>query len=282
MLEVAAKFVDTRATARSERRASRRCCPSANTESHLSLKTFDADRFDAVLFDLDGVLTATAKVHAASWKQMFDEFLVRRAQQVGGDTVPFEIDTDYKLYVDGKPRLDGIRSFLESRGVELPPGDPGAPANYDTIAGLGKHKNGLFQQALETGDIEAYEGSIAFVHYVRSHRIRTAVVSSSHNCHPVIEAVGIENLFDVVVDGNVAARLKLAGKPAPDTFLKAAQLLEIAPSDSVVVEDAISGVQAGSSGGFGLVIGVDRTGDAESLSRNGADLVVTDLAELMP
>jgi len=244
--------------------------------------TFDVDRFDAVLFDLDGVLTATAKVHAASWKQMFDAFLRRRARSSGGDFVPFEIDTDYKLYVDGRPRHDGVRRFLQSRGIELQPGDPDAPRNYDTVAGLGKHKNGLFQQALATGDIEAYEGSIAFVHYVRSHRIRTAVVSSSHNCQSVIEAVGIENLFDVVVDGNVAQRLQLAGKPAPDTFLQAAELLEIAPADSVVVEDAISGVQAGSAGGFGLVIGVDRSGGPESLSRSGADLVVSDLAELLP
>jgi alpha,alpha-trehalase len=243
---------------------------------------FDTDHFDAVLFDLDGVLTATAKVHAACWKQTFDEFLRRRAAKTNATFVPFDIDRDYKLYVDGKPRLDGVRGFLESRGIDLPLGDPEAPPDYETVAGLGNQKQGHLRETLERGGVEVYEGSVAFVRYLGSHGVRKAVVSSSRNCELVLRAAGITDLFDLWVDGEVAKRLGLSGKPAPDTFLKAAELLEVDPQRAVVVEDAISGVQAGRAGGFGLVIGVDRTGDAESLRQNGADVVVEDLEELLP
>ncbi len=248
----------------------------------MARRTFDADDFDAVLFDLDGVLTPTASLHATSWKTMFDTFLRERAGTTGEDFEEFDIERDYKVYVDGKPRLDGVRSFLQSRGIELPAGDPKAPASYDTVAGLGKHKNELFQKALAEGDIDTFEGALAFVRYVRSHQIRTAVVSSSHNCEAVLQAADIDNLFDTTVDGNMADRLKLAGKPKPDMFLKAAEELEVEPAVAVVIEDAIAGVQAGRAGGFGLVVGVLHGDNADALLQNGADLVVHDLSELLP
>ena len=240
------------------------------------------DRFDAVLFDLDGVLTDTAKVHAACWKRMFDDFLRQRAAEYDEPFRPFDIATDYKLHVDGKPRFDGVRSFLESRGIHLPYGDPDSPPNNETICGLGNRKNEMVKEALESEGVEAYEGSVAFIRHLRSQGIKTAVVSSSSNCESVLRSVGIADLLDVRVDGEVAARLGLAGKPAPDSFLKAAEELGVAPERTVVVEDAISGVQAGRNGGFGLVIGVDRKGDAEALWENGADIVVPDLAEMLP
>jgi beta-phosphoglucomutase family hydrolase len=240
------------------------------------------DRFDAVLFDLDGVLTDTAKIHAACWKKIFDDFLKQRATGNDKPFLPFDIATDYKLYVDGKPRFDGVRSFLESRGIHLPYGDPDSPPDNETICGLGNRKNEMVKEALESEDVEAYEGSVAFIHHVRSQGIKTAVVSASSNCEAVLRSAGIADLLDVRVDGEVAARRGLPGKPAPDTFLKAGEELGVAPERAVVVEDAISGVQAGRNGGFGLVIGVDRKGDAEALWENGADIVVPDLAEMLP
>lgn len=239
------------------------------------------DRFDAVLFDLDGVLTDTAKVHAACWKRMFDDFLRQRATEYDEPFRPFDIATDYKLHVDGKPRFDGVRSFLESRGIHLPYGEPDSPPNNETICGLGNRKNEMVKKALESEGVEAYEGSVAFIRHLRSQGIKTAVVSSSSNCEAVLRSVGIADLLDVRVDGEVAVRLGLAGKPAPDSFLKAAEELGVAPERTVVVEDAISGVQAGRNGGFGLVIGVDRKGDAEALWENGADIVVSDLREML-
>ncbi|UCG13825.1 MAG: beta-phosphoglucomutase family hydrolase [Deltaproteobacteria bacterium] len=239
------------------------------------------DKFDAVLFDLDGVLTATAKVHAASWKKMFDEFLQRRAAANKEPFHPFDISTDYKEYVDGKLRYDGVRSFLESRDIQLPYGDPNEPPNYETICGLGNFKDQMVKEIIESEGVEVYEGSIALVRHLRAHGIKTAVVSASKNCKQVLQAAGIEDLFDVRVDGAVAERLSLPGKPAPDTFLKAAELLGIEYQRAVVVEDAISGVQAGRDGGFGLVVGVDRKGDAEALRDNGAHLVVADPGELL-
>lgn len=240
------------------------------------------DRFDAVLFDLDGVLTDTAKVHAACWKKMFDDFLRQRAAEYDEPLRPFDIATDYKLYVDGKPRFDGVRSFLESRGIHLPYGDPDSPPGNETICGLGNRKNEMVKEALESEDVEAYEGSVGLIRHVRSQGIKTAVVSASSNCEAVLRSAGIADLLDVRVDGEVAARLGLGGKPAPDTFFKAAEELGVTPERAVVVEDAISGVQAGRNGGFGLVIGVDRKGDAEALWENGADIVVPDLAEMLP
>ena len=239
-------------------------------------------KFDAVLFDMDGVLTATAKVHAASWKKMFDDFLKKRSAETGDPFKPFEIKTDYKLYVDGKLRDEGVSSFLESRGIKLPFGDAGDPADRETVIGLGNRKNELVNKIIETEGVDIYEGSLALVRHLRSTGIKTAVVSASKNCETVLQVTGITDLFDAMVDGNVAARLGLPGKPAPDTFLQAAQMLDTDPARAVVVEDAISGVQAGRAGNFGLVIGVDRHGEPDSLRNNGADIVVDDLDKLLP
>jgi alpha,alpha-trehalase len=240
------------------------------------------DKFDAVLFDLDGVLTDTAKVHAACWKSMFDDFLRKRTDERGEPLQPFDITTDYKLYVDGRPRYDGVRSFLESRAIELPYGDPNEPPNYETVCGLGNRKDEIVTEAFESEGVEAYEGSVALVRHLREQGIKTAVVSASSNCEAVLRFTGIADLFDARVDGVAIAQLNLAGKPAPDTFLKAAEQLGVEPKRAVVVEDAISGVQAGRDGGFGLVIGVDRKGDAEALRENGANIVVADLGEMLP
>ncbi|MBV6623715.1 MAG: beta-phosphoglucomutase family hydrolase [Rivularia sp. (in: Bacteria)] len=240
-----------------------------------------SDRFNAVLFDLDGVLTATAKVHAVSWKRMFDEFLSKHSQEHHIPFIAFEIDSDYKHYVDGKPRLEGVRSFLKVRGIYLPEGSPDRSTEEDTVYGLGKRKDEIFHSILQSDGVEVYETSVAWVCYLRSQNIKTAVVSSSRNCEAVLKAADITDLFEARVDGKVAASLEIAGKPAPDTYLKAAQLLNVIPQRCVVVEDAISGVQAGSAGGFGLVIGVNRNNDAEALINNGADIVVTDLGEML-
>lgn len=240
------------------------------------------DKFNAVLFDLDGVLTATAKVHATCWKRMFDEFLQKRADETGKPFQPFDIESDYKLYVDGKLRYDGVRSFLESRGIDLPYGNPDEPPSYKTICGVGNLKDHLVHKIIESEGVEVYEGSVNLARFVRKQGIKTAVVSASKNAKPVLRAAGITDLFDLVVDGEVAQRYKLAGKPAPDTFLKGAEQLGVEPKRAVVVEDAISGVQAGHDGGFGLVIGVDRKGNADELKENGADIVVKDLAEMLP
>ena len=239
-------------------------------------------KFDAVLFDMDGVLTATAKVHAASWKKMFDDFLKKRSTETGDPFKPFDIKNDYKLYVDGKLRDEGVSSFLESRGIKLPFGDAGEPPDRETIIGLGNRKNDLVSKIIETEGVDIFEGSLALVRHLRKKGIKTAVVSASKNCETVLKVTGITDLFDVMVDGNVAARLGLPGKPAPDTFLKAAQMLDTNPERAVVVEDAISGVQAGRAGEFGLVIGVDRHGEPDSLRNNGADIVVDDLDKLLP
>jgi alpha,alpha-trehalase len=238
-------------------------------------------RYDAVLFDLDGVLTATVKIHSASWKRMFDEFLQGRADAVGEPFQPFVIDTDYKRYVDGKPRFDGVRDFLHSRGINLPEGQLDDPPARDSVYGLGHRKNLLVNELLVKDGVEVYEGSVALVHRLRDEGIKTAVVTSSRNGEAVLAAAGITDLFEVKVDGNVAARDNLPGKPAPDTFLAAARRLGVAPERAVVVEDAISGVQAGRAGNFGLVIGVDREGHADALKQNGAHVVVADLDELI-
>jgi beta-phosphoglucomutase family hydrolase len=239
-------------------------------------------KFDAVLFDMDGVLTATAKVHAASWKKLFDGFLEKRAAESGEPFTPFDIKTDYKLYGDGKWREEGVSSFLESRSIKLPVGDADDPPESETVLGLGNRKNDLVTKIIETEGVDIFEGSIALVHLLRSKGIKIAVVSASKNCEMVLNVTGITNLFDVMVDGNVAARLGLPGKPAPDTFLQAAKMLDTEPQRAVVVEDAISGVQAGKAGNFGLVIGVDRHGEPDSLKNNGADIVVDDLDKFLP
>ena len=239
-------------------------------------------KFDAVLFDMDGVLTATAKVHAANWKKMFDNFLKKRAAETGEPFIPFEIKTDYKLYVDGKLRDEGVKTFLESRSIKLPLGEVDDPPDSETVLGLGNRKNELVNKIIETEGVDIYDGSIALVRHLREQGIKTAVVSASKNCEAVLQVTGITKLFDIVVDGNVAARLDLPGKPAPDTFLQAAQMLDSEPARAVVIEDAISGVHAGRAGKFGLVIGVDRHGEPDSLRNNGADIVVDDLDKLLP
>jgi beta-phosphoglucomutase family hydrolase len=240
------------------------------------------DRFDAVLFDLDGVLTATARVHAAAWKEAFDEFLKRRADKKNEAFKPFDLKADYEDYVDGKPRNDGVKSFLASRNIELPYGNPDDPPDKETVCGLGNRKNKLFEEALKSGGVQVFDGSVAWLRYLRTQGIKTAVVSSSKHCQMVVEAAGIADLFDARVDGGVAEAQHLRGKPEPDFFLKAAELLQVKPLRAVVVEDALAGVEAGRNGGFGLAIGVDRKGDAEDLRRHGADLVMTDLGDMIP
>ena len=238
-------------------------------------------RFDGVLLDLDGVVTATAKVHAACWKRVFDAFLRKRAAERKEGYRAFDISKDYSLYVDGKPRFDGVQSFLESRGIDLPYGAPDAPASDNSVCGLGNRKDELVDRVLEAEGVEVYPGTLEWLDRVRAQGMKTAVVSSSRNCRAVLLAAGIENLFDVRVDGEVAVRLELAGKPAPDTYLNAAAELGVTPQRAVVVEDAISGVQAARAGRFGLIIGVDRLGHGDALLRNGADIVVKDLREML-
>lgn len=239
------------------------------------------DRYDAVLFDMDGVITDTASIHAACWKVMFDEFLWKRAVQNAEPFSSFDIGTDYKLYVDGKPRYKGVTDFLESRGIILPAGTSEDLPSTETVCGLGNRKNELVQSRLATVGVEAYPGTVAFILYLRRLGIKTAVVTSSENCETVLKAARVEDLFEARVDGEVLADQNLAGKPAPDSFLKAAEMLHVSPKRAVVVEDAISGVRAGAEGGFGLVIGVARKDNAEELRSQGADVVVKDLAELL-
>lgn len=257
-------------------------CPRfATGRGPVSSGLVTGERFDAVLFDLDGVLTSTARVHAACWKKMFDEYLRKRAAERNEPFQPFDIETDYRLYVDGKPRFDGVRDFLKSRGIRLPEGTQDEPPGSETVRGLGNRKNEMVHKAIASGEVEAYAGSVAWVRHLRSAGIKTAVVSSSHNCEAVLKAAGIAGLFDVRVDGEVADRLRLTGKPAPDTYLTAAKQLGVDPKRAVVVEDAISGVQAGRKGSFGLVIGVARHHNGAELKANGADLVVADLGEML-
>ena len=232
----------------------------------------------ACLFDLDGVLTKTAVVHAAAWKQMFDDFLRRRE---GEEFVPFDPLGDYGEYVDGKPRYDGVRSFLASRGIELPEGEPDDPPEAETVMGLGNRKNELVLELIRRDGVQAYEGSVRYVRAAREAGLKRAVVSASANCRDVLRAAGIENEFEVVVDGIVADRERLRGKPAPDTFLAAAQKLAVEVGESAVFEDALAGVEAGRSGNFGFVVGVDRVGHADELREHGADVVVSDLDELL-
>jgi beta-phosphoglucomutase family hydrolase len=239
------------------------------------------EQIRACLFDLDGVLTQTAKVHAAAWKQMFDTYLRARAERNGDAFVEFDAHDDYDRYVDGLPRYDGVRGFLGSRGIELPEGEPDDPPGAETICGLGNLKNELVLKLIREQGVDAYEGSIRYVHAVREAGLRRAVVSSSANCRDVLTAAGILDLFDEIVDGNVAQEQKLKGKPAPDTFLYAAEKFGLSAAEAVVFEDALAGVASGRAGGFGYVVGVDRVGQREELLERGADVVVDDLAELL-
>ena len=235
----------------------------------------------ACLFDLDGVLTETAKVHAAAWKEMFDQYLQARAARTGEDFVPFDPADDYGTYVDGKPRYDGVRSFLASRGITLPEGEPSDPPSAETVCGLGNRKNEIVLRMIHEEGVEAYQGSRRYLEAAREAGLRRAVVSSSTNAHDVLVAAGIEKLLEARIDGVVAERQHLKGKPAPDMYLAGARALDVAPDAAAVFEDALAGVEAGRAGGFASVVGVDRVGHAKALREHGATVVVRDLAELL-
>ena len=239
------------------------------------------DGVTACLFDLDGVLTQTAKVHAAAWKQMFDAYLRERGERTGEPFVAFDSVRDYDDYVDGKPRYEGVRSFLASRQIELPEGGPQDAQDAETVHALGDRKNRIVLELIRKDGVEPYEGSVRYAHAARDAGLRRAVVSSSTNCRDVLHAAGIEDLFEAVVDGVVAEREHLRGKPAPDTFLAGARALDVEPAQAAVFEDALAGVEAGHAGHFGVVVGVDRVGQADALAAHGADVVVRDLAELL-
>jgi alpha,alpha-trehalase len=238
------------------------------------------EELDAILVDLDGVITETAKIHAQAWKKMFDEYLGERAARLGVSYQTFDLTRDYKRYVDGKPRFDGVASFLQSRSICLPPGEESDPPDKETICGLGNRKNQLFLAAIRRRGADTYQTSIEFIRRVKSRGLRVAVVTSSRNCSEVLEAAGIGDLFDAQVDGVVAREWMLDGKPAPDTYLEAARRLGVKPRRAAVIEDAASGIQAGKAGHFGLVVGVSRNGQPELLQQSGADIVVFDLSEL--
>ncbi len=239
------------------------------------------DGVRACLFDLDGVITSTATVHARAWKDMFDAFLGTWSQSAGISLRPFDLAEDYAEYVDGRPRLDGTRAFLASRGIRLPEGTVQDPPGAPTVHGLSNAKNDLVMHRIRTDGVHVYPGSVAFLHAVRSADLATAVVSSSANTREVLRVTGLEGLFDVRVDGVVAQQRNLAGKPAPDTFLAAASDLGVSPQEAAVFEDALAGVAAGRAGGFALVVGVDRVGHGPGLRAHGADVVVDDLADLL-
>ena len=245
----------------------------------------DWTAYSAVLFDLDGVLTATARLHAAGWKRMFDEFLAERGAggagvEAGAPFRPFD-ERDYARHVDGRPRYDGVRQFLASRGMALPDGEPSDAPGRTTVCALGNRKNELFHEMLATEGVDCYDGTLAVVRHLRANGVRTAVVSSSRGCREILDAAGIAKLFELRVDGLTAEAMGLAGKPAPDMFLHAARLMQVDPERAAVVEDAIAGVQAARAGRFGLVVAIDRTGSPEELAAAGADEVVSDLAETL-
>lgn len=235
----------------------------------------------ACLFDLDGVLTQTAKIHAAAWKEAFDGYLRERALRIGERFVSFDPVADYDEYVDGKPRYDGVRSFLAARDIDLPEGDEGDPQHAETVHGLGNRKNEIVQRMIRDEGVEAYEGSVRYVRAAREAGLRRAVVSSSSNCREVLVSAGIEDLFELRIDGVFAEREHLKGKPAPETYVAGARALGVAPGQAAVFEDALAGVAAGRAGGFACVVGVDRVGQADELREHGANIVVSDLAELL-
>ena len=253
---------------------------SAMTDRKVGVSPATYSQVQAWLFDLDGVLTDTARVHAAAWKATFDEFLARRVTRSGGSFQPFDAVNDYECYVDGKPRYDGVRDFLASRGIMLPEGDPSDGSDQETVRGVGNRKNALVLENL-AGHVTVFPGSVALVEHVRAAGRRTAVVSASENCKAVLASAGIAELFDVIVDGVVTRQMHLDGKPAPATYLLAASELGIEPTRAAVVEDATAGVAAGRAGNFGLVVGVARRASAGALLHAGADVVVGDLSELL-
>jgi beta-phosphoglucomutase family hydrolase len=239
------------------------------------------DTVRGLLFDLDGVLTQTAKVHAAAWKHMFDDYLRARSHRDHTKFVPFDAHDDYDTHVDGKPRADGTRSFLASRGIELPEGAADDGPDVESIVGLGNRKNQLVLQMIHDEGVEPYPGSVRYLQAVRAANLPHAVVSSSTNCHDVLVAAGIADYFDHEIDGHVAEQQHLHGKPAPDTYLAGAKLIGVEPSAAAVFEDALAGVASGKAGGFGTVVGVDRVGQHDALLQNGATMVVDDLGDLL-
>ena len=239
------------------------------------------DKVRACLFDLDGVLTDTASVHTKAWKAMFDAYLSQRAERTGDKFVPFDPTADYRKYVDGKKREDGVRSFLDSRGIQLPDGNPDDSGDAETIYGLGNRKNDMFQKVLEKDGVEVFDGSRRYLEAVSAAGLGIAVVSSSANTRDVLEITGLDRFIQQRVDGITLREEHIKGKPAPDSYLRGAQLLDVPPDAAAVFEDALSGVEAGHAGNFGYVVGVDRVGQAEALRRSGANVVVTDLAELL-
>jgi alpha,alpha-trehalase len=248
---------------------------------HITDCEADLSRFPALMFDLDAVITSTATIHSAAWKRLFDEFGEQWAREHGETWRPFEIATEYMEYVDGRRRYDGVDGFLRSRGIELPWGDPSDSEDERTVAGLGNRKNRYFSEELQHRKAEVFDDTVRLIHAEKERGAKVAVVSASENCRSILESVGLLDLFDVAMTGIEASQLKLPGKPEPDTFVKAAELLGHTPPESVVFEDAISGVQAGRKGGFGLVVGVDRGEAAEGLAANGADIVCSDLSALI-
>ncbi len=243
---------------------------------------FSIEAIDAVLFDLDGVITRTAMVHARAWKMAFDEFLRQRSAGLDGSFEPFHIDHDYMTYVDGKSRSDGVVSFLQSRGISVAPGQPDDPPDRNSVHGIGNRKNAKFLELLENEGVPVYGSSLDLVRRLRAQGLKTGLVSSSRNCAAILDVAGIADLFDVRVDGVTAAEYGLKGKPAPDTFIEAARSLGVEPSRAAVVEDALAGVEAGRAGGFAQVIGIARFAAREDLEAKGADFVFDDLAELEP
>jgi HAD superfamily hydrolase (TIGR01509 family) len=237
-------------------------------------------RFDAVIFDLDGVVTQTSAVHAAAWKRLFDGFLEERADAAGSAFVPFDLESDYRLYVDGKPRYNGVQDFLTSRGIELPWGSPSDAPGNGSVCALGNRKDELFVAEVKEHGVKTYPTTIALIHALHEAGLEVGLMSSSRNTAMVLAATGTTGLFDQRVDGVVSDQLGLAGKPDPGAYLETARRLGVEPVRAVVVEDALSGVEAGRRGGFGLVIGVDRLDQAGALLEHGADVVVPDLADV--
>lgn len=235
----------------------------------------------ACLFDLDGVLTHTAAVHNAAWRATFDEFLKDRSDKSGEPFVPFDTEADYNRYVDGRPRADGVRTFLASRGITLPEGSPDDPPGADTVNGLGNKKNELLLTTIREQGVAVFDGSVKYLRAAEAVGLRRAVVSASANARDVLRTTGLDQHIEYIVDGITAREESLRGKPDPDTFLAAARHLGVVPAEAVVFEDALAGVAAGRAGAFGYVVGVDRVGQAAELAQNGADIVVRDLAELL-
>lgn len=237
-------------------------------------------KFQAVIFDMDGVITKTALVHAAAWKKMFDEYLRKREQEHGEPFQEFTHAGDYLPYVDGKPRYKGVQSFLESRGITIPFGDPNDPPGKETCCGLGNRKNEAFNEVLDSDGVEVYESTVALLEELKQAGVKLGVASSSMNCKPVLETVDLLKMFDTRVDGEVSAALNLSGKPEPDIFTTACDQMGVSYDQAIVIEDAVSGVQAGAKGNFGFTLGIAREDNRKELLENGADFVVEDLSEI--